>query len=55
MFLNKLLNRTSQASLAANTSSLLRPAAGMFTPETRFGLRIRVSREINYAFENERK
>ena len=27
----------------------------IFTPDAKFGLRVRVSREVNYAFENERK
>jgi len=27
----------------------------MLTPDSRFGLKVRVGREVNYAFENERK
>ena len=33
----------------------MRPIVPMFNPDARFGLRVRVSREINYDFENERK
>ena len=27
----------------------------MFNPDARFGVRVRIAREINYDFENERK
>ena len=33
----------------------MRPVAPMFNPDAKFGLRVRVAREINYDFENERK
>ena len=33
----------------------MRPVAPVFNPDAKFGLRVRVAREINYDFENERK
>ena len=54
MMLGKLLQRQQRPLLANQQFSLLAPTS-LFCPSQRFGIRVRVAREINYTYENDRK